>query len=182
MLVPDMRRLSVFTVARKCSRRSSPIGCSAYDAASTAQKDVQKDKIIRRRVEEEQYAPKGDEGQLFQKWFGFAAGLAAQAPVLLVTIVALILTGTAQQVVELVLDFWHVPYLEALTTFAAAKPWLYLVFPVLFAAVAGFAYQTGPARQRRMETIIERNKTRKARLMREDAAKAKRQRPRRVVR
>ncbi len=34
MLVPLISRLSVFTVTRNFSRLSSPIGCSAYEAAA----------------------------------------------------------------------------------------------------------------------------------------------------
>lgn len=34
MLVPLISRLSVFTVMRKCSLRSSPIGCPAYESAA----------------------------------------------------------------------------------------------------------------------------------------------------
>ena len=75
------------------------------------------------------------------------------------------------------------PYQQVLNTLSGLQPALFLVFPVVYALVAGFGYRSGPAKQRRTETIIERGKNRKARLVREEQAKAKRQRPpRRVVR
>ncbi len=155
-----------------------------YDAANAGQKDVQKDKIIARRMEQdENYVPQGEDGKLYQSWMGFVAGFLAELPALLLTVVALVSAGQLQDILTLALAIWNVPYQQVLNTLSGLQPALFLVFPVVYALVAGFGYRSGPAKQRRTETIIERGKNRKARLVREEQAKAKRQRPpRRVVR
>lgn len=145
-----------------------------FDTGNQGQKDVQKDKILKRRQEQPDYVPSPEDKPHYTPWLGFAAGFAAQSPFFLMALVAGFLSHDSVIFATLnaILRFWNVMYLNAYVSFPNALPWLFLLFPVIFSLIGGFAYRTGPVQQARMEVIIERNKTRAARRVQDDKKKA----------
>jgi hypothetical protein len=142
------------------------------DSTGTGQKDVQKDKILKRKMAEENYVPAPGEGMHYTPWLGYAAGFAAQLPFFLVAIVACVASEPLRQILSTVLRVWNFMYLQLFMAFPGALPWMFLLLPLLFTAVAGLGYNNGPAQQTRMETIIERNKTRKSKRVQDDKKRA----------
>lgn len=138
------------------------------DCRNRGQKDVQKDKIIRRKVEQEGYVPERGEGGEYVWWFGFAAGLAAQAPALLLLLASLFVNDAVRVILFAVERVWFLTYAQVMMTLEGALPALFFAFIALFSVVSGLAYLTGPAQQRKLETIIERNKARKAARVQDD--------------
>lgn len=147
------------------------------DASSTGQKDVQKDKIINRKVTEEGYVPKGSEGKSFVKWFGFAAGILAQVPVMLLIIVALFFKDDVNIILIALARAWFMSYSQLVKSLESLVPYILFVFPVIFALVAGFGYLNGPAQQKRLEVIIARNNAKKAKRMQDEKKNKKKGKP-----
>lgn len=145
------------------------------DAVNIGQKDTQKDKIAKRKKVEGGVAPEGKEEPAYHKWFGFAAGLLAQVPALIALIAACFMNNQSvpYNIILPILRAWYFTYSQIMVTFEGAIPYLLFLFPVLFALVAGLGYINGPAQQKRMETIIERNKARKAKRVQDDAKNKK---------
>lgn len=133
------------------------------DSGNLAQKNIQRDKIINRKVQEEAYVPRGDEGRFYATWHGFLAGFLSQLPALILIIVTFFIDG-----LDWIVKGWYVIFFKSYNAFENALPYLYLAYPILLACVSGVAYLNGPALQRRLETIIERNKAKKARRVQDD--------------
>jgi hypothetical protein len=141
------------------------------DALNAGLKDAQKDKIIAKRVEAENYVPQGDEGRMFKPWFGFLTGLAAQTPTLiLVVILATIDPGsTLYGILKPVTLFWNYNYLYIGSAMPEALfPYFYILPSLLFCLVSGLAYLNGPRELKRIETIIERNVAKGARRVQDE--------------
>lgn len=143
------------------------------DAVGYGQKDIKKDKSIRHRVEENGYKPEGEEGRMFLPWFGFAAGLIAQIPAFVLILGICFASQPVSVWLTPLLNLWNLSALHILTSLAGSHVFVYLVPPILFAAVSGTGYLNGPAQQKRLETIIERNKARKAKRVQDDAKSKK---------
>jgi hypothetical protein len=145
------------------------------DAINIGQKDTQKDKIAKRKMAEEGQAAEGKVEPVYLKWFGFAGGILAQAPALILLIIACFLDRQTvlYNVFLPALRAWYFSYSQILVSFEGALPYLLFLFPVLFAVVAGLGYLNGPAQQKKMETIIERNKAKKAKRVQDDAKNKK---------
>ena len=144
------------------------------DTSGQGQKDVQKDKILKRRQALPDYSPAPEDELRYFPWLGFAAGFAAQLPVVLLVLVAGFFSrdSVVYIVINVLLRSWNIMYLQVFTALEGAQPWVFLLFPVIFSLVAGLGYRTGPSQQARMEVIIERNKTRAARRVQDDKKKA----------
>lgn len=145
-----------------------------FDASGQGQKDVQKDKFLKRKQEQPNYLPDPEDKPRYIPWLGFAAGFAAQSLFFLIALVDCFTgRGTVMYtVLTAILRIWNLMYLQAFAAFPGVLPWLFLLFPLLFSLVGGLGYRNGPAQQARMEVIIERNKTRKARRVQDDKKKA----------
>lgn len=136
------------------------------DSVGLAQKNIQRDKIIARKVAEDHYVPQGDEGKLYAPWHGFVVGLISQIPALVV-IVFTFFTGPLEWP-WLVIKGWYIIFSQSYVAFESALPFLFLIYPIVLACVSGLAYLNGPAQQRRLETIIERNTAKKAKRVQDD--------------
>lgn len=143
------------------------------DSSNIGQKDVQKDKITQRKTEQDSCAPGVGEGREFKKWFGFAAGMTAQIfgyalAALLAFGFSLLIQQPWSSALPIGLKIWNMTYLQAFATFENLAVYLFILCPVLFSIVTGLGYLNGPAQQRRLETIIERNKAKKAKRVQDD--------------
>ncbi len=145
------------------------------DTVGFAQKNIQKDKIIARKIAEEQYVPQGDEGKNYAPWHGFLIGLLSQIPSLIVIVISFF--HGLQEWPTLVLRGWYIIFFQSYVTFEGALPYLFLVYPIILACVSGLAYLNGSVQQRRLETIIERNKARKAKRVQDDLKNSKKHPP-----
>lgn len=151
------------------------------DSVNIGLKDAQKDKIIKRRVETENYVPQGNEGKLFRPWLGFIAGLISQAPTLLLVIILVIANSESplHNILTPVINIWNYNYFYIENSIPATFPYIYAIASLLFCAVSGLAYLNGPNELKRIETVIERNKAKKPRRVQDEwaAAKKKTQQP-----
>ncbi len=146
-----------------------------FDTTGVGQKDVQKDKFLKRKMAQEGYIPTPDDKIQYMGWLGFAAGFAAQSPFFVLALVAGfagMAGSTIDAVLVPILRGWNVMYLQVFESFPNSLPWLFLLFPLIYSAVAGLGYRNGPVQQARMEVIIERNKSRKAQRVQDDKKKA----------
>lgn len=145
------------------------------DAVNIGQKDVQKDKIARRKLADEGKEP-AESDLTYKKWFGFAAGLLAQVPAVILLAAACFMGDQSKLygIFMPIVRAWYFTYAQLMVAFEAAMPYLAFVFPVIFAVVSGLAYLNGPNQQRRLETIIERNKSKKAKRVQDDLKNKKR--------
>jgi hypothetical protein len=162
------------------------------DSENVGQRDYHCDKIINRRMAEENYSPQGREGSTFRKGFGFAGGFLAQAPAFILLVISgfqdrqSVSNGTNAVFYTLmpVTRAWYLTYAGVVTYadnfFTAIHaqyflPVVMFAFVALFSIVAGVAYLNGPAVDRRIETMIERNKAKKQKLVQDEwKAEAKR--------
>lgn len=140
------------------------------DSSNTGQKDIQKDKIILRKMSEENYVPSGNEGKMYTKWFGYMAGLLTQTPALIVIVFLCFLDteSLAYQIMIPLTRAWFITYSQIYINFESALPYLFFIFPIIFTLVSGLAYTTGPAKQKRLEVIIERNNAKKAKRVQDE--------------
>lgn len=101
-------------------------------------------------------------------WFGFAAGAIAQIPVLAL-IVAYLMAGSTESLLYPILNMANIHFaIFAQQVLMPIYPFFYLLTALLFIVIAGLGYLNGPAKQRRLETIIERNKARKAKRVQDE--------------
>lgn len=135
------------------------------DAQSAGQKDAHNDRLLAKRIAEgADVSPQ--EKPVYKKWFGFAAGLVAQFPAVLLLLGVLAFMGIPEVSGMLIglAKFWFITYYQPIfgglfpDTFL---PLIMLLCIALFAATAGLAYLRGPALERKVETIIERSKTKR---------------------
>lgn len=150
------------------------------ELSGSGQNDVKKDKIIRKRME--QADGKGDiEPLQFKPWFGFAAGAISQiANIGLVIAYYVVGTQTADSILKPVLNIININ-LVFISNQTGLFPIIYLLASMVFLTVSGLAYLNGPAQQRRLETIIERNTAKKAKRVQDDLKNKKKQ-PKKPVR
>jgi hypothetical protein len=141
------------------------------DAVSYGQKDFKKDKLIKNRVEETGCKPEGEEGRMFKPWFGFVAGLIAQIPAFLLMLGIIFTNDSVRVILTPLLNLWNLSNIHILLSVSGFLVFAYVVPPILFAVVSGLGYMNGPAQQKRLEIIIERNKTKKARRVQDDLKK-----------
>lgn len=143
------------------------------DAVNYGQKDFKKDKMIQHRVAETGYAPTGEEGKLFKPWFGFVAGLLSQIPAFLLIIAIIFGSKEINGWLEPFRNIWNLICVHIFTPLAATQSLLYLVPSIMISIVAGLGYLNGPSQQKRLETIIERNKMKRAKRVQDDAKNKK---------
>jgi hypothetical protein len=152
------------------------------DSEAAGQKSIHGDRLVQRRMAQEEYAPSGDEGRQFRKWYGFAGGALAQSPAVVLLLIACIARSGSPvfSIVVPVARIWYFTYLSLSTFFDTvlqpdALPYVMFLFAALFSVVAGLAYLHGPAVDKKVETIIERNKAKRPRKVQDEwAAEAKR--------
>jgi hypothetical protein len=138
------------------------------DSVNASVKDVKNDKITKKTFAEGSLQSGKEPVLLYSNWFGFAAGILSQAPVLIIVIVTCFANEPLRTTLSILLRVWNITYLQVYNSFAGALPYLFLLFPVLFSVACGLAYLNGPVQQQRMETIIERNKARKAKRVQDE--------------
>jgi 4-amino-4-deoxy-L-arabinose transferase-like glycosyltransferase len=158
------------------------------DAEAVGQKDFHNDRLVRRRAEEEKQEPTGNEGRLYKKWFGFAAGLLSQVPAIILLAIACIVTSKSALFDALVpiTRVWYFSYLHIMTLCDSvlvqdALPYIMFLFAIAMSVVAGLAYLHGPAVDKKLETIIERNKAKKPMRMQDEWALEKKRKARRGI-
>ncbi len=101
-------------------------------------------------------------------WFGFVSGAIAQIPVLAL-IVAYLVAGGTETMLYPILNITNIHFaIIAQQALMPIYPFFYLLTALVFIAVAGLGYMNGPAKQRRLETIIERNKAKKAKRVQDE--------------
>jgi uncharacterized protein YacL len=165
------------------------LGLVWVDAVNSGTKDAKNDKIARKVLEEGAGGTEKSPQLVYRKWFGFAGGALAQAMAyIFVAILAYVLSATHAlsgflaedswaAILTTGLKLWNMTYLTAFMTFENAAPVLFPVLFLLFVLSSGFGYLNGPVQQRRLETIIERNKARKAKRVQDDLKNKKKPLP-----
>ncbi len=156
------------------------LGLVWVDAVNSGTKDAKNDKIARKVYEEGTPRTEKSPQLVYRKWFGFAGGALAQAMAYaFIAILAYVLNATHAlggflaedswaAIMTTGLKLWNMTYLNAFLSFEKAALVLFPVFFLLFVLSAGLGYLNGPVQQRRLETIIERNKARKAKRVQDD--------------
>lgn len=162
------------------------LGLVWVDAVNSGTKDAKNDKIARKVLEEGTAGAEKSPQLVYRKWFGFAGGALAQtmAYVFIATLAYILFATHALDgffaenslaaIMTTGLKLWNMTYLNAFMTFEKATPALFIIFFLLFASAAGLGYLNGPVQQQRLETIIERNKARKAKRVQDDLKNKKR--------
>ena len=146
------------------------------ETAGKGQNDVKKDKIIKLKQQSPDAGQFTAEPLQFKPWFGFAAGALSQLPTIGVIVAYFIVDATtAESILKPVLNVMNINYVH-ISNMLNFFPFFYLIPSLVFITVAGLGYLNGPAQQRRLETIIERNKAKKAKRVQDDL-KAKKAHP-----
>jgi len=145
------------------------------DAEAIGQKDSHNEKIRNKKIAEEGTVPSGDTGGIYKKWFGFAAGLLAQAPAVILLTIACFLDKSSVFYNSMmpIIRLWYFTYSSIVLAFINVLPYLMFLFVALFSLVAGLAYLHGPAVDKKIETIIERNKAKKPKRVQDEWKAAK---------
>lgn len=155
------------------------------DAESAGQKDAHNDRLLAKRSSEEN-SPATPEKPSHKKWFGFAAGILAHIPAIVLLLGALVLSGLPEIRTLLIwlTKMWLITCYEPLfgnIFMDNYLPLIMLLDMALFSVVAGLAYLHGPAVDRKVETIIERNKAKKPMRMQDEWALEKKRKARRGI-
>jgi hypothetical protein len=137
------------------------------DAANKGFDHVKRDKNIQKSIEADKAATVPP-GKTYVPWFGFAAGLVSQLPLIVLIVLYFFFSGNTQQVLLVLINFCNYNYLYLSEALKPAFPFVYLAASAVFVLMAGLGYLNGPAKQRRLETIIERNKSKKAKRVQDE--------------
>lgn len=121
-------------------------------------RDITSDELEKKRLERIGHEPLLGVPVHFKPANGFIIGAAAQAPFALIALLAAIpaLGDAVRSSLRVTLNVWYVMFSEmsALTGYAW---WTYILYAAAYTALAGLAYRSGPAKKRRIRTIIARN-------------------------
>ncbi len=138
-----------------------------------------------RKAIEDGHEPLIASKRTYKKWFGFAGGLLAQTPAAILLIITCFMdkpsvisnTNTVYNILMPIVSAWYITYSSIITYLRDylanygipyILPYFMFIFVALFALFSGLAYLHGPAVDKKIETIIERNVARGARRVQDE--------------
>lgn len=143
------------------------LAAAVYDGLNRGAKDCKFTAMMEKQKNERGYVMNETEAQrLYKPFKGYAAGLAASVPAIVLSLLSMILAGKNSMMLNVLTRISLGEFLGLFQYMEGALPWAYLPLALVYPALMGTAYLFGPKMWAHQVELMEKAKREKLRKVR----------------